>query len=113
MERMERSFIKNGKNRKEWNVLLKRTDAQPWWGLAQGAAWQGQAPGAAGQGQAQGAAGRGKAPGGCSTRPGTEGFWTRPGTRGLLDTVFVKAWDVQVVGDHIQSFQSLADLAGT
>ena len=32
MERMERSFIKNGKEWKEWNVLLKRTDAiaQPW-----------------------------------------------------------------------------------
>ena len=29
MERTERSFIKNGKERKERNVLLKRTDAQP------------------------------------------------------------------------------------
>ena len=29
MERTERSFIKNGKERKEPNVLLKRTDAQP------------------------------------------------------------------------------------
>ena len=27
---MERSFIKNGKEWKERNVLLKRTDAQPW-----------------------------------------------------------------------------------
>ena len=30
MERTERSFEKNGKERKELNVLLKRTDAQPW-----------------------------------------------------------------------------------
>ena len=30
MERTERSFIKNGKEWKERNVLLKRTDAQPW-----------------------------------------------------------------------------------
>ena len=33
MERRERSFIKNGKERKERkerNILLKRTDAQPW-----------------------------------------------------------------------------------
>ena len=29
-QRTERSFIKNAKERKEWNVLLKRTDAQPW-----------------------------------------------------------------------------------
>ena len=29
MQRTFRSFIKNGKERKEWNVLLKRTDAQP------------------------------------------------------------------------------------
>ena len=29
-ERAERSFIKNEKERKEWKVLLKRTDAQPW-----------------------------------------------------------------------------------
>ena len=28
-ERTEHSFIKNGKERKEKNVLLKRTDAQP------------------------------------------------------------------------------------
>ena len=28
-ERMEHSFIKNGKERKERNVLLKRTNAQP------------------------------------------------------------------------------------
>ena len=26
---MERSFEKNGKEQKEWKVLLKRTDAQP------------------------------------------------------------------------------------
>ena len=30
MERTERSFGKNGKERKERNVLLKRTNAQPW-----------------------------------------------------------------------------------
>ena len=30
MERTERSFEKNVKERKERNVLLKRTDAQPW-----------------------------------------------------------------------------------
>ena len=30
MQRSERSFIKNGKERKDQNVLLKRTDAQPW-----------------------------------------------------------------------------------
>ena len=29
MKRTDRSFIKNGKERKERNVLLKRTDAQP------------------------------------------------------------------------------------
>ena len=29
MQRSERSFIKNGKERKDRNVLLKRTDAQP------------------------------------------------------------------------------------
>ena len=29
MERTERSFIKNAKERKERNVLLKRMDAQP------------------------------------------------------------------------------------
>ena len=29
MQRTERSFIKNAKDRKEQNVLLKRTDAQP------------------------------------------------------------------------------------
>ena len=28
-ERSECSFIKNGKERKDWNVLLKTTDAQP------------------------------------------------------------------------------------
>ena len=28
-ERMEHSFIKNGKEWKEWNALSKRTDAQP------------------------------------------------------------------------------------
>ena len=30
MQRTEHSFIKNAKERKERNVLLKRTDAQPW-----------------------------------------------------------------------------------
>ena len=30
---MPRSFIKNGKERKECCVLLKRTDSQPWWHL--------------------------------------------------------------------------------
>ena len=30
MQRSERSFIKNEKERKDQNVLLKRTDAQPW-----------------------------------------------------------------------------------
>ena len=30
MQRSEHSFIKNGKERKDRNVLLKRTDAQPW-----------------------------------------------------------------------------------
>ena len=29
-QRSERSFIKNGKECKDRNVLLKRTDAQPW-----------------------------------------------------------------------------------
>ena len=29
-KRTERSFLKNGKQRKERNVLLKRTNAQPW-----------------------------------------------------------------------------------
>ena len=29
-QRSERSFIKNGKERNDRNVLLKRTDAQPW-----------------------------------------------------------------------------------
>ena len=29
-QRSECSFIKNGKERKDRNVLLKRTDAQPW-----------------------------------------------------------------------------------
>ena len=28
-QRLERSFIKNGKERKDRNILLKRTDAQP------------------------------------------------------------------------------------
>ena len=28
-QRSEHSFLKNGKERKDWNVLLKRTDAQP------------------------------------------------------------------------------------
>ena len=32
MERTERSFMKNGKERKERDILLKRTDAQPWYG---------------------------------------------------------------------------------
>ena len=30
MQRLFCSFIKNGKERKDRNVLLKRTDAQPW-----------------------------------------------------------------------------------
>ena len=35
MQRSERSFIKNGKESKDRNVLLKRTDAQPWQNLTQ------------------------------------------------------------------------------
>ena len=30
MQRSFRSFIKNGKERTECSILLKRTDAQPW-----------------------------------------------------------------------------------
>ena len=30
MEKTERFFIENGKERKERNILLKRTNAQPW-----------------------------------------------------------------------------------
>ena len=34
MQRSERSFIKKGKERKDRNVLLKRTDAQPYFYFA-------------------------------------------------------------------------------
>ena len=41
MQRLERSFIKNGKERKDRNVLLKRTDAQPcFWGMALSPRWE-------------------------------------------------------------------------